>query len=159
MRNDNFRAASFAEAGQNKAKRRSTNKLPTGELYEELETGRDSNAPSTRRHMMSSENRDSKDFLVDKSVKVKRHQTKSAWTDDENLTSEGNVLTTEAGLIKSKFQKNSSSLGEPEKKLKVGDKTQLETESEPSCEEPKRRESGQKDDKTQEKNFWEALNH
>lgn len=53
--------------------------------------------------MMSSENRDSKDFLVDKSVKVKRHQTKSAWTDDENLTSEGNVLTTEAGLIKSKF--------------------------------------------------------
>lgn len=32
---DNFRAASFAE-NSNKPKKRSTNKLPSGEVYEEL---------------------------------------------------------------------------------------------------------------------------
>ena len=74
MRADNLRATSFME-NSNKVKKKSTRKLPTNEVYEEIGTGRESNMPSTRRQLVN-ENRDSQDFLVDK---YKRRPTKPAW--------------------------------------------------------------------------------
>lgn len=88
-------------------KRLSNRKIPTKEILDDPETGRSESGPSSRRHIHQ-ESRDSKDFFFNPNstpkasgVFVRRQES----VDDEVMTSEGNVVTTEGPMMKSKFSK------------------------------------------------------
>ena len=117
-------------------KKLSNNKLPTKEIFGEMDTGRSDCGPSSRRHLHQ-ESRDSKDFFFSvgnntpKSGTWMKHRES---VDDENLTSEGTcAIPTDGPMVKSKFnnkvhpgKKESSDLDASLEKKKTADDKKID---------------------------------